>query len=717
MNEAITQWWQRLLSLGRVVRGRQRGQSLVIITFAFIGILAFVGLAVDLGWVFVQRVRVAQAADAAALAGASELPVEDAAWARALVYLQENGYDHTADDVEVFINKPSHAPTENMRATIWVTTPETLDRITVRVREPVFMTFMQFIGFRYVPVEATAEAENISHLDIAIVYDRSGSMEYDTVCYGCWGPSDEQYPDGNIYPLLWSGSTIASADHCGTDDLYHESGDEYYIVVEAEEYSRLNLGGADYTRAITTPYHTYWAVQRNEENEWANEGAGEPVGAKGRDGRGAYLSHHPFPNYRDTTGLGVSCELGDLRAEGELCRSDMPDGAGGPFPAPRAEYDFYAPRADNYYFHIRGQGGGREGDGYIHWGVGGSKERKGGFPLGPRYDGAVESAWQWSRLGGEVWLEEGRHTLNLWAGGAGFSVDRIIVTTDRRNPLPASITALPANDGRTDWACDPCDPRFAGRPGGHESTAEEPYYRPHCDQDQRLHPIYDDEQPIRDALEAAKYFVQLLNPRLDQVGYVPYSDVAGIPGDSDYLRSQLECLRRRGAPRLESLECDPHESNPGGEPPCDPDCGCFARVITNTVLYELDHTRAGGKTNIAHGIQLGIDVLGIDVDDGHYGRPGTAQIIVLLTDGEANEIPPGDEGCGDPKGCVLKYAGQARDKNIKIFTFTLGQSADQELMAEVADLTGGWHRHAPTSDELKKRFQELFDNIFLRLIR
>jgi hypothetical protein len=39
------------------------------------------------------------------------------------------------------------------------------------------------------------------------------------------------------------------------------------------------------------------------------------------------------------------------------------------------------------------------------------------------------------------------------------------------------------------------------------------------------------------------------------------------------------------------------------------------------------------------------------------------------------------------------------------------------LMAEVADLTGGWHRHAPTSDELKKRFQELFDNIFLRLIR
>jgi hypothetical protein len=296
-------------------------------------------------------------------------------------------------------------------------------------------------------------------------------------------------------------------------------------------------------------------------------------------------------------------------------------------------------------------------------------------------------------------------------------VDRIIITTDSGSSLPSSIKARPANDGRTDWACDPCDPRFAGRPGGHEWTAEEPYHRPHCDQDQRLHPIYDDEQPIRDALEAAKYFVQLLNPRLDQVGYVPYSDVAGIPGDSDYLRSELECLRRRGAPRLESPECDPGESNPGGEPPCDPDCGCFARVITNTVLYELDRTRAGGHTNIADGIRLGIDVLGIDIDDGHYGRPGTAQIIVLLTDGEANLTPPGDEGCGDAKGCVRYYARQARNENIKIFTFTLGQSADQVLMADVAELTGGWHRHAPTSDELKKRFQELFDNIFLRLIR
>ena len=74
----LQRWW----SGWRALHGQQRGQSLVIVTFAFIGILAFVGLAIDLGWVYVERVRVAQAADAAALAGASELPLDGAALAR-----------------------------------------------------------------------------------------------------------------------------------------------------------------------------------------------------------------------------------------------------------------------------------------------------------------------------------------------------------------------------------------------------------------------------------------------------------------------------------------------------------------------------------------------------------------------------------------------------------------------------------------------------------
>jgi hypothetical protein len=333
----------------------------------------------------------------------------------------------------------------------------------------------------------------------------------------------------------------------------------------------------------------------------------------------------------------------------------------------------------------------------------------------------VESAWKWRRLGGAVWLSEGDHTLNLWAGGAGFAVDRIIVTTDDRDSLPADRRNLSPNDGRTGWACDPCDPRFAGRPGGYVWTGENPYYRPDCAQDQRYHPIYDDEQPIRDALQAARHFVARLNPRLDQVGYVPYSDQAEPA-------SELECLRRRGAPDLESPDCSPDDCSPGEEPPCDPDCGCFSGVITNTVLYQLDRTRAGGATNIAHGIQLGTDVLSTTAS--HYGRPSAAPIMVVLTDGQANRYPDssecwegrdewpdtGDAGIDRAAECVIYYAEQAQHEGIIIFTISLGGSADGDLMTYVADLTGGWHRYAPTPDDLNEIFDELYERIFLRLI-
>jgi hypothetical protein len=427
----------------------------------------------------------------------------------------------------------------------------------------------------------------------------------------------------------------------------------------------------------------------------------------------------------DITGVGVPCTWSDL-TNGEVCRRDLPqDAQGGPFPAPRADYDFYAPRDGNYYFHIRGQGGYYWRDRHIFWGIDGAVlGQESGFPAGPLYDGAVASGWDWRKLskgeggnqGDTVWLSEGNHTLHLWAGGPGFDVDRVIVSTDAS--LSSAERNLSPNNGRTGSACDPCDPRFGGRPGGELvcDDADPPTctYYPDCSTDQRRDAVYDDEQPIRNALEAARHFVARLDPRLDQVGYVPYSTDADVA-------NELECLRYRGAPNLESPLCNPDQCAPGQEPPCDPDCGCFAGVITNTVLYELDRTRAGGTTNIAHGIQLGIDVLSIT--DDHYGRPVAAQVMVLLTDGEANEQP--NDYCDDqdlwpegggPKDCVLYYAQEALDKSILLYTISLGQSADQELMAAAAELTGGWHRYAPTTDDLDEIFDELYERIFLRLI-
>jgi len=56
--------------------GREEGQSIVILAMAMVGLLAFAGLAVDVGVIYVGSVRLARGVDAAALAGVVELPYE-----------------------------------------------------------------------------------------------------------------------------------------------------------------------------------------------------------------------------------------------------------------------------------------------------------------------------------------------------------------------------------------------------------------------------------------------------------------------------------------------------------------------------------------------------------------------------------------------------------------------------------------------------------------
>lgn len=790
MNKALIQWSWRARSRQLARQGLhngQRGQSLIIIVLAFIAILAMIGLGVDLGVVYVERVRLQRAADAAVLAAVSELPFEQAAQARALDFLAENGYDaNDVADVAVVINPGAvdQQVTDNttgfFTTTIEVDTAfardpmappgpgpqglNTADRVRVRIVKWVPMTFLQFVGWSRLPVEWTAEAENISNLDVVIVYDRSGSMEYDTLCYGCWDPpgfAGCSGSDGCIYPLRWSqDGPTATAQHCVTGTTYADFGNyehtdefyrykfgdqDYYIIIEGEEYSSFALE-ADYAEWGHVQYKTFWVLQRNT----YNYSEGTNVGSLGRDSRGGYISHHPWPSYLSTTGMGVGCTWSALNEPGgPYCRLDLPKG--GPYPAPRVDYEFYAPVGGDYYFWVRGQGGRDNNERHIFWGVDDDlKGREDYFEVGANFDGARNASWDWERLGkGEggdegdaVSLSAGYHTLHLWGGGAGFDVDRVMITTDDVDYDAADdedpdlpLKTAPANNARRGWACLPCDPRFAGLPGGFERA--DSWWLPDCSlgahPDQREDDIYEGEQPIRDALDAADRFIRRMNFRLDQVGYVSYSTNSGI-------ENKLECLRRRGPEDLDADDgscgapgqvdgcCFPDWSDPGDEPPRDPDCGCFSGVITDTVLFELNATTAGGTTNIAGGIKDGIQVL--MTGGTQFGRPGAAHIMVLMTDGEANQVPDtvcddvdlwpdtGDAGIDSAKDCVVYYAQQARNNGIVIYTISLGWSADTELMQFVADLTGGVHSEAKpvTPERLDDIFDDLFERIFVRLV-
>jgi len=815
-NRSCLHWLRRLLSTWKGLPEEQRGQSLIIVVFAFIGLLALVGLGVDLGLVYVERVRINRAADAAALAAASELPLESAAHLRALAYLQDNGYNFQFESTEFYANtyhSGIYTPTveSDAKTVIWIDTEysqdhtaddpaNTANRIRVRVRRQVPMTFLQFVGFKSFPVEAAAEAANVNRIDTVIVYDESGSMEYNTICYGCWAlkgddgcnPSDPE-ADSCIYPLPWSDSSTTEGDHCagwdsdsgydcgsyGSSDYSgyetnncnyrydYGSGYYYYTVIEAEEYSYTH---PDYEGASF--HQTFWAIQRNVYNDEESECV-EAIGRENRppdpdhtcSPRGAYISHHPFV-FNGTDELdeypGTRCRS-DAISDADSCDEDPNDGKERrccnknhklleKLVAPVVEYDFYAPVADTYYVWIRGQGGENNSNNHIFWAIDDDEPAtKDGFDYGVGYDGARSNNWSWEELGSSALSAGSSHTLRLWGGGAGFDVDRIIITTSDNEPSSTMKWADP-NNGRTRNACALCDPRFAGRPGGSCWDGDDNewckpgdsgcncsgQYRPDCATDMRNDELYKGEQPIYGALQAAKYFVGMMNPHFDQVGYVSYSGSASI-------RNQLECLRQRGVEDLDA-PCDPEVCDSDlGDSACEA-CGCIERVITNTVLYQLDHTYAGGSTDIAEGIIDGHSVLKTDgpcdtdvSNPRHCGRPGAAHVMVLMTDGRANATPgdecwegnnaylwpEGESKAHDPNkndsenkaaDCVVYYALQARNDGIVIYTLTLGNGADQELMNYVAELTGGEHFHAADPDQLRERFGDLYKRIFLRLV-
>ncbi len=708
----------------------QSGQTLILVMLGIFGLIAIVGLAVDLGLFYTERVKITRAVDAAALAAAPELPLESAAQTRALEFLKDNGYDADDPETRLVVNGAYvRGPGEDTARTVItldtasyrdLTLPpaqqlNSANRIRVVVQQRVPVIFMRLLGFDSLMVRASATAENINNLDIVIVFDRSGSMEFDTLCYGCWAKqSGIPYPGGNIYPLPWNGPPNGPPAHCGATQEFTYSGYRYYYI-EAEEYSRASN---PYNRYLYVPYYTYWVMQRTS------------AASSARDSRGAYIMHMPYSDHETTAsaspGYGVTCRYEAVNNNGRCvasgytecyCKMGVP---GGPFPAPRVDYDFTILTSGNYYIWVRGQAPGNSwrlcsdqnascDDRRIFWNVdNGSINIEPDFPRGTGYNGA-SSNWQWRRLNNTAfsWAAGSQHTLRIWAGGAGFAIDRIVITTnpngsDGSPPTDVTKTGVWSN-GRTDWACHPCDARFGGypRPAPLPPTVN---YSPNCNSgpnpDRRRDDIYDDEQPIRAAIEAAKRFVGMLDYKYDQIGYVSYaSDVT--------IKSELQCLRRLGAG------------------------GCTPQVITDTVIAQLDSTTAGGATNIGGGIKSGIDVLSTRA--GHFGRPGAAHIMILMTDGRPNQVPdstcstynliqkyglttPTNDSERKGKECTLYYAEQARNNSIVIYTITLGDSADFELMETVANITGGVHRNADRPEKLNQIFDELYERIFLRLV-
>lgn len=93
----------------------------------------------------------------------------------------------------------------------------------------------------------------------------------------------------------------------------------------------------------------------------------------------------------------------------------------------------------------------------------------------------------------------------------------------------------------------------------------------------------------------------------------------------------------------------------------------------------IDIIRDGGGTNITAGINSGVDQL--------VGIKSDSKVIILMTDGQDSAT-----------NSIREAAHNAADNGIKIFTIGFGEDVNEEILSEIADITGGEYRFASTEN-------------------
>jgi hypothetical protein len=170
----------RALRILRSLWRQEFGQGLVLAALAMVVILGFAAMAVDVGYWFSQKGEVQKAVDAAALAGAQELPDDYvAAEAKTREYLLKNGVDEAkGDTVSITFRCTSTYLIACKPATNhW-------DTIVVRVERPAEAYFARVFGIQEALIRDVHAAgcngpcggAAYQPVDVVQILDRTGSM-------------------------------------------------------------------------------------------------------------------------------------------------------------------------------------------------------------------------------------------------------------------------------------------------------------------------------------------------------------------------------------------------------------------------------------------------------------------------------------------------------------------------------------------------------------
>ena len=159
----------------------ERGQVLMVVAIAIVGIIAILGLALDVGVMFIGNARLRRAVDSAALAAALQFregyQMSDLD-SSAVEFLRLNGINDPNAIVQVCM-EPAPAPEDPdyIHHNPELCTDPARKLVRVYATGTAYLAFLPVIGIDSAPIAAEATSETAS-VDVVLVIDRSESMTY-----------------------------------------------------------------------------------------------------------------------------------------------------------------------------------------------------------------------------------------------------------------------------------------------------------------------------------------------------------------------------------------------------------------------------------------------------------------------------------------------------------------------------------------------------------
>ncbi len=202
---------------------KNRGQIIIILALAMIGLLAAIGLAIDAVVLYTAKQTFQRSLDAAVLAGSRKLPDQTVAEEAVYEMMRLYGYDFDPASNPLTISFPTYSP------------PRKVIGVEGTIKTEFF--FLPIVGWESVDLTVSGEAES-APLDVYLILDNSASMTYDTVAPSSCHCSGDP---GSNSCIVCRARYCNNNNNCDPLDTKVVVAAKYFIDLLSSDYDRVGV--------------------------------------------------------------------------------------------------------------------------------------------------------------------------------------------------------------------------------------------------------------------------------------------------------------------------------------------------------------------------------------------------------------------------------------------------------------------------------------------